>query len=328
MPDVTPLRVIVLINQKGGCGKTTSALSLAAGLALEGFQTTLVDLDSQCNATSNLGIDVDTLNKQRKYTAADVFLAKRKASDAELSFGERFGGNLHLLPGHRGLGSITFNLEAEVQTALVRQDDSVLAADDIRNEQRLRLKQSLESLRSERDIVVIDCPPDLGFLTTAALLAATHYVIPVKPSGYDLDGLERLTQTIRRTRERLNPNLAPLAVLLTMVNSRARLDSQMRTILENTFGRDIVSPVNINESVSLRQATLDKLTIYELDQNSTPARQYGEFTQNIIARLGLTSRGVLQPMPPKKKRKAAGSAPKAASAQVESSVEATEAQNG
>src|SRR5215831_15851421 len=188
--------VIVLANQKGGCGKTTTAVSLAAGFAHEEFSVCLVDTDPQCNATDTFGISRDELARAGRFTIADAYLAKKAAREIELGFGDRFQNHLSLVAGHRGLGTVPHRLEAQLQATLTNENYSELDADDLKNEHRQRLKNSLDSLRGVRDAIIIDTPPELGFLMTSSLIAADWFIIPVFPSGYDLKGLETLTRTV------------------------------------------------------------------------------------------------------------------------------------
>ena len=227
---------IALVNQKGGCGKTTTSVSLASCLAAEGgLKTVIVDLDPQCNATTSFGLDLDELKRAGKHTVADMFLAGRAGVDCTVQLTGRFGDRLSVIPGHRGMSSVHHRLEVEVQAAVAGQGQSDLEADDLRNQNRFKLKSQLETLAGEFDVIVIDTPPDLGFILTAALIASTHYIIPVKPSGYDLSGLDSLSKTLRRVKERLNPELRCLGVLPTMVDQRAKLDREIRGYLEEAF---------------------------------------------------------------------------------------------
>src|SRR3954468_22599527 len=201
-------QIVTLANQKGGCGKTTGSVSLAAALALSGYSVALVDADPQCNATDSFGIDKDSLIEEGRYTLADAYLTKKAAREIEYQFPEeRFEGHLRLIPGHRGLNTVSHRLDAQLQATVSNEHYSDLDADDIKNEHRMRLRASLESLRGHRDIVVIDTPPELGFLMTTALIASDWYMIPVFPSGYDLKGLETLWRNVEKVKTRYNPDL-------------------------------------------------------------------------------------------------------------------------
>jgi chromosome partitioning protein len=278
-------QIITLANQKGGCGKTTGSVSLAAAFALEGHTATLVDADPQCNATDSFGIDKDSLAEEGRYTLADAYLSKRAAREIEYPFPEeRFEGRLFLVPGNRGLNTVSHRLDAQLQATVSNENYSDLDADDIKNEHRMRLKQSLESLRGHRDLVVIDTPPELGFLMTTALIAADWYVVPVFPSGYDLKGLETLWKTVEKVRSRFNPNLKLLGVMLGNFDSRPKLDSDIQRMLAQKFGKDLFTTV-IHRSVKHREANVYGQTIFEHAEGQQPAEQFQTLAREILARL-------------------------------------------
>ncbi len=179
-------QTIVFANQKGGCGKTTGSVSVAAALAQLGYKVTLVDVDAQCNATDTFGVDRDELAKQGHFTIADAYLAKKPISEIQFTLPGRFSGNLTIAAGHRGLNGMQARIDAEIQARVAGEQASDLDADDLRNEYRQRLRNSVSSLQGKSDFVIIDTPPELGFLLTTALIAADWFVLPTFPSGYDL----------------------------------------------------------------------------------------------------------------------------------------------
>src|SRR4051794_14301043 len=146
-------QVITFANQKGGCGKTSSAVSVAAAFSQAGYAVCLLDTDSQCNTSDTLGIDSDEHIRAGKFTLADIYLKRVPASEVEVHFGDRFGGLLPLTPGHRALRSVAARLETEKLAALANDQNSILDSDDIANEQRQRLKESLKTIRGRRDLV-------------------------------------------------------------------------------------------------------------------------------------------------------------------------------
>jgi chromosome partitioning protein len=285
-------KLIALANQKGGCGKTTTAVSLAAGFAHEGYSATIVDVDPQCNATDSFGVDRDDLAKAGRYTTADVFLGKKPAAEIEIVFPNRFSGELGLVPGHRGLTSVPQRLESALQAQLAHEDSSELDADDLKNEHRERLKNSLNSLRGRRDLVFIDTPPDLGFLMTTALIAADFFIIPVFPSGYDLKGLETLMRTIEKVQKRFNPGLRLLGVLLGNYDTTAKLDSDIHNMLSRKFGKRLIFDTKINRSVKHREATVYGRTIFEHAPEGQAAAQFISLVNEVAARL--TGKGTLE----------------------------------
>jgi chromosome partitioning protein len=288
-------KIIALANQKGGCGKTTTAVSLAAGFAHQGYSATIVDVDPQCNATDSFGADRDDLAKAGRYTTADVFLGKKSAAEIEIVFPKRFQGELGLVPGHRGLTSVPQRLESALQAQLAHDDSSELDTDDLKNEHRERLKNSLNSLRGRRDVVFIDTPPDLGFLMTTALIAADFFIIPVFPSGYDLKGLETLMRTIEKVQKRFNPGLRLLGVLLGNYDTTAKLDSDIHNMLSRKFGKRLIFDIKINRSVKHREAAVYGRTIFEHAPEGQPVAQFVALVNEVMMRLD--GRGTLeQPM--------------------------------
>jgi chromosome partitioning protein len=278
-------KIIALANQKGGCGKTTTAVSLAAGFAHSGYTATIVDVDPQCNATDSFGVDRDDLAKAGRYTTADIFLGKKSAAEVEIVFQKRFRAELGLVPGHRGLTSVPQRLESALQAQLAHEDSSELDTDDLKNEHRERLKNSLNSLRGRRDVVLIDTPPDLGFLMTTALIAADFFIIPVFPSGYDLKGLETLMRTIEKVQKRFNPALRLLGVLLGNYDTTAKLDSDIHNMLSRKFGKRLIFDVKINRSVKHREATVYGRTIFEHAPDGQPAAQFVALVNEVTKRL-------------------------------------------
>ena len=282
-------KIIALANQKGGCGKTTTAVSLAAGFAHQGYSVSIVDLDPQCNATDSFGVDRDELARAGRFTTADIFLGKKSAANVEIVFPQRFRGELGLVPGHRGLTSVPQRLESALQAQLANEDSAELDADDLKNEHRERLKQSLNSLRGRRDVVFIDTPPDLGFLVTTALIAADFFIIPVFPSGYDLKGLETLMRTVEKVQKRFNPNLQLLGVLLGNYDITAKLDSDIHNMLSRKFGKGLIFDVKISRSVKHREATVYGRTIVEHAPEQQAAAQFLALVKEVAARLNGTA---------------------------------------
>ena len=282
-------KIIALANQKGGCGKTTTAVSLAAGFAHLGYSASIIDLDPQCNATDGFGVDRDELARAGCFTTADIFLGKKPASEIEVAFPNRFAGDLGLVPGHRGLTSVPQRLESALQAQLANDDSSELDADDLKNEHRERLKHSLNSLRGRRHVVFIDTPPDIGFLMTTALIAADYFIIPGFPSGYDLKGLETLMRTIEKVQRRFNPNLQLLGVLLGNYDTTAKLDSDIHNMLSRKFGKSLIFDIKISRSVKHREATVYGRTIFEHAPEQQPSAQFLALVKEVIQRVNGTS---------------------------------------
>jgi chromosome partitioning protein len=277
--------VVAFANQKGGCGKTTTTVSVAAGLVQLGYKVVVADTDSQCNASDSFGLDRDALQREGYFTIADAYLAKRPTSEIVVNFGDRFSESLFVAMGHRGLSTVPQRLESELQENLARDGASNLDADDIRNEQRSRLRESIASLRGHVDFVLIDTPPDLGFIMTTSLIAADYFVIPVFPSGYDLKGLETLLGTAERVQKKLNPGLQLLGVVLGNVDGNARLDADIHQMLQRKFGEDRVFQTCISRSVKHREAPAYGRTIFEHAPGSTAAAQFGALSRELAERV-------------------------------------------
>lgn len=290
-------QIIALVNQKGGCGKTTSSVAIAGGFANLGYSVCLADTDPQCNATESFGVRAESVVEEGKFTLADAYLKKRAATDIELDFGERFEGRLTILPGNRGLSSVPLKLESELQIAIADGERTTLDADEMRSEQRLRLKRSLDTLRGKRDVVVIDTPPSLDFLMVSTLVAADWFIIPVFPSGYDLKGLELLMRTVSKVRERYNPGLRLAGVLLGNYDRTATLDREIHQMLKKRFGDDVVFNTTIGRSVRMRDATVRGVTVFELPDAQTQAQQFLTLIHEMLNRGSKRKEATLNPLP-------------------------------
>lgn len=289
-------QTVVLANQKGGCGKSTTAVNLAGGLARAGYSVCLVDLDPQCNTTTNFGVDPEELHEHGKPTILDAYLKSAPASAIEVGFEDRFDGLLTLLPGHRSLDQAEASLEAKLKSRSVEEGLSPLEEDDFRHESRMRLRKSLASLQKERDFILIDTPPRLGFELTTALLAANWYLIPVFASRYDTDGLTRLTQTVRKIRQRANQTLNLLGVVLGNFDPSTTLHKQIRETLQAKFGDDFCNTV-IHRSIKHAEATFAKQTIFEHAPGHQTAAQFEELTTELIAHVERTLAPAAPPEP-------------------------------
>lgn len=277
--------IIALANQKGGCGKTTTAVNLAAALAEARYEVCLVDIDAQCNATENLGIDLDEHDSKRRFTVVDAFASKKPALEISYKLPDRAGGHLAVVPGSRGVSAVPHKLEAQVRATVAEADGSELDADEMKDEQRLRLRTSLESLRGHYDFVLIDTPPELGFIMTSGLIAADSYIIPVTPSGYDLKGLEKLDRNVRKVKQRYNPALRLLGVLVGRYDARTKLDAEIVTMLKESFGDAYVFRNIIRQSAKLRQSTVYGETIFQHAPEDKAAEGYAALAREISEKL-------------------------------------------
>ena len=225
---MTP-RIIAIVNQKGGVGKTTTAINLGASLAMLGGRVLVVDLDPQGNTTSGFGIDKRTVERD----VYDVLLADVPARDA---IRETAVAGLHLMPSTLALAGA----EIELVSALSRET---------------RLRVALAGFADAYEYVLIDCPPSLGLLTLNALTVASEILIPVQAEYYALEGLSQLTQVVERVRRALNPQLKVIGVLVTMFDGRTRLamevvDEVMKHFPEQVFKTQIPRNVRLSEAPS------------------------------------------------------------------------------
>lgn len=255
------MRVIAIANQKGGVGKTTTAVNLGASLAVAGRGVLLVDIDPQGNATSGLGINRTNLTR----CIYDLLLGDATADDV-LMITQVPG--LDLIPA-------TINL-AGAEIELVNMEN---------REKLLRL--ALQALRQSYDYILIDCPPSLGLLTLNALTAADTVLIPLQCEYYALEGLGQLLQTIKLVKERLNPSLELEGVLLTMFDARTNLAIQVVDEVKNYFGDKVFSAV-IPRNVRLSEAPSHGKPVLFYDARSRGSLLYQEVAGEVIER---TTRG-------------------------------------
>ncbi len=248
-------QVIAVSNQKGGVGKTTTAVNLAASLGLLGHFTLLVDLDAQANATSAVGVDPD----QAEASAYDALTGDDPPQAQVLPAPYR---NLALLPSSIDLAG------AEVELFDFE-------------EREYRLRQSLARLEDIYDYIVIDCPPSLGMLTINALAAAQWVLIPVQAEYLALEGLSRMIQTIQRIQKRYQPDLELLGILATMFDGRTNLAQQVIEELRRAFPAKLFQTM-ISRSVRLSEAPSFGKAIAYYDPRSTGSEQYLQLTQEII----------------------------------------------
>ncbi len=251
------VRVTACTNQKGGVGKTTTVVNLAAYLALSGSPTLVIDIDPQGNATSGLGVDRRTLDR----SVYDLLIEGVPVD--ELVVGTAIDG-LDLLPSTPGLSG------AEVEMVGLPAREHRLAA-------------SLAGLNGRYDRVFIDCPPSLGLLTVNALTAADGVLIPIQTEYYALEGLSQLVNTIRLIREGLNPRLEIDGVLLTMYDGRTRLSAQVAAEVRRHMNGTVFDTV-VPRSIRLSEAPSHGLPVALYDPASRGADAYRALAGEVVAR--------------------------------------------
>lgn len=249
-----------MTNQKGGVGKTTTAVNLAYYLAKTGKKTLLVDFDPQGNATSGLGVDKQAL----QFTMADVVMESAGLDQVILSTSYK---NLFLAPA----------------TPLLANTEVQLANADRRFS---RLKAAIEASQGEYDVVIIDSPPSLSLLTVNGLIAAKHVLLPVQAEFYALEGLGQLLETMKLVRKGMNPTLELLGVLPTMIDSRTTLSAQVHNEIKKHFPGKVFTNT-IPRNIRLAEAPSHGLPIGAYDRFSKGARAYKAFTKEVLERVGI-----------------------------------------
>ena len=250
-------KIITIANQKGGVGKTTTAVNLAASLAMAGYKTLLVDIDSQANASSGLGVDPKTLEKTIYEVLTGSITTEEAITETKLP-------NLYLLPSHINL------VGAEIELVGVEDRERVMT-------------KALQSIRTKYEYIFIDCPPSLSLLTLNALAASDSVLIPVQCEYYALEGLGQLLNTINIVKKHLNANLDIEGVLLTMFDGRLRLSNQVVGEVQRYFGDKVFKTV-IARNVRLSEAPSFGLPVVMYDAFSTGAKNYEELSKEVIAR--------------------------------------------
>ncbi len=248
--------IIAVTNQKGGVGKTTTAVNLAYNMAKNGRNVLLVDFDPQGNTSSGLGIDKRSL----KHSVLDAIAGDKKLSECVIATKHK---RLHVLPSTPQLAN------AEVELAKAGQRFG-------------RLKKALSD--HSYDIVIIDCPPSLSLLTVNALIAANYVLLPVQAEFYALEGLGQLLETMQLVRKGLNPHLELLGVVLTMVDARTTLSAQVQAEVQKHFPGKVFETI-IPRNIRLAEAPSHGLPVGAYDRWSKGARAYKALAKEVMERV-------------------------------------------
>ena len=251
------LMIIVIANQKGGVGKTTTAINLAAAIAGQGKRVLLIDLDPQSNSSLSF-IDPASVNGG----SFELFAEPERSVD-ELIY-QTGTENLSLVPARISL--------AKLEAKLIGDFDAAF-----------KLRDRLDQLKGKFDVILIDTPPTLGILTVNAMVAANHVIIPIQSSYFALEGTDDLLETIEKIRSRPNPDLNLLGVVVTLFDKRTSISHDVESHIRRVFGEKAFNTV-ITRSVRLEESPAHKKTIFDYAPRSSGATEYQDLSKEVLDR--------------------------------------------
>lgn len=251
-------KIISFANQKGGVGKTTSCVNIAASLGVLGFKVLIIDLDPQGNATSGVGISKKTLKATTKELLTGELPVEEIIQETPYK-------NLHVIPTNTALAGAEFELF------------------DI-DDPEFRIKKGLESVKDNYDYILIDCPPSLGMLTINAFTASDGVIVPMQCEFYALEGLSQLMVTINRIKRMYNPELSITGILITMYNGRLLLSMQVIAELDKHYS-DKIFRTKVSRNVKLTEAPSFGKPTYYHDKSSKGSKEYLEVAKELATRI-------------------------------------------
>jgi chromosome partitioning protein len=254
--------IFAIANQKGGVGKTTTAVNLAAALATLGFETLLVDMDPQGNATSGLGFDKRSFEPNIYTVLVDLLPLEKTIKATTIPKLSVAGANPDLT-----------GAEVELVSALARES---------------RLKGALGGVKNRFQYIIIDCPPSLGLLTINALNAADRIIIPIQGEYYAMEGLAQFVDAVNKIKAALNPRLTVEGGVLTMFDSRMTLSNQVKDEVSKFFGQSLFATL-IPRNIRIAEAPGFGQSIFQYDAKSRGAEAYLALTRELLARRGITA---------------------------------------
>jgi len=247
--------IITIANQKGGVGKTTTSINLAAAFAFMGHKTLLIDMDPQANSTVSFINSHDVSLSSYDFLEDDKLDYKEVVRDSGII-------NLSIIPASISL--------AKLESKLIGEIDS-----------HFRLKDKIERIRYNYDFIIIDTPPTLGLITINSLVAASHLIIPIQSSYYALEGTDDLLETFEKVRLRSNPNLELLGVLVTMYDKRMVIANDSLAHIKKLFGNKVFKTV-ISKNVRLEESPAYKESIFTFAPNSKGASDYKKLAEEVL----------------------------------------------